>query len=241
MHTTFPTFSHNENQKATVWLLWSVCALWREGIRTISSVCMSFVKELKSLQNGGVDRLQAPRPEVQPCEPCDCVGSQLLLQLWWTPGPGVGKKTQGKKTAFVYEQSLIIKAPGWRSRKRPSHLSCLLTPGSSGACFGPRAEGSGGNGHDGDSTSRDLGGSHHSRAVWGHPGDCRGEPRGSLPTSHLPRCLGTPCCHHHLHGQQRERGPPARSTTQPPLKWWGSGSYGPQRSFKIIFKNRIGI
>lgn len=131
-------------------------------------------------------------------------------------GGGGGKKTQGKNPAFVYEQSLIIKAPGWRSRKRPSHLSCLLTPGSSGGCFCPRAKGSGGNRHDGDSTSRDLGGSHHGRVVWGHPGDCRGELRGSPPTSHLPRCLGTPCCLHHLHlhGQQRERGPPARSTTQ---------------------------
>lgn len=63
MHTTFPAFSDNENQKATVWLLWSMCALRREGIRTISSVRMSLVRELKSLRNGGVERLQAPCPE----------------------------------------------------------------------------------------------------------------------------------------------------------------------------------
>lgn len=153
-----------------------------------------------------------------------------------------GKKNQ-EKSPLLYEQNQILKALGWRSRMCLSHLTYMLVSGSSGAHFGTRAKCSRGNGHGGDSAGRDLGQPHHSWAVSGLPGKFRGAPGtvgsqaegscstvGSPPTSHLPRCLGTPdastlpwtatgmcisCLQHNS-----------------PMKQQGSCRYGPQKTGK---------
>lgn len=95
--TTFPTFSHNENQKAVVWLLWSMCALQRGGIRSISSVCVSLVNEMMSPQNGGVKGLQGPCPEIQPCKP----GTVQGLCFSSNGHQGWGEEKPGKIPTFV--------------------------------------------------------------------------------------------------------------------------------------------
>lgn len=167
VHTTLPTFSHNENQKAIVWLLWSVCALQRGAIRSISSVYVSLASEMMSLQNGGVERLQGPCPEIQPCKPGTVQG---LCSCFSSDGhQGWGKEKMGENHPFLYEQNQILKALGWRSRKCVSHLTYMCVSWFSGAHFGTRAKYCRGNGHDGASAGRELGQPQHSWAVSGLP------------------------------------------------------------------------
>lgn len=221
MHTTFPTFSYNENQKAIVWQLWSLCVLQRGGIRSISSVCVSLANEMMSAKWWGQEAAGSMSWD-SACKPGTVEGLCSCFSSDWHQG--WRKEITGKNHPLLYEQNQILKALSWKSRKCLSHLTCMCVSGSSAAHFGIKVECSRGNGNDGDSAGRDLGQPHHSWAAselpekfWralalqGH----RQRAVGSSPTSQLPRCLGTRWCQQHFHKQPRECGSPACSTTHP--------------------------
>lgn len=162
MHTTFPTFSYNENQKAIVWLLWSLCVLQRGGIRSISSVCVSLANEMMSAKWWGQEAAGSMSWD-SACKPGTVEGLCSCFSSDWHQG--WRKEITGKNHPLLYEQNQILKALSWKSRKCLSHLTCMCVSGSSAAHFGIKVECSRGNGNDGDSAGRDLGQPHHSWAA----------------------------------------------------------------------------
>lgn len=101
-----------------------------------------------------------------------------------------GKKKQWKTPAFLYEQSLIIKAAGWRSGKCPSHLSGVLNQGPPMHILAqetrdPEAMGM-------METALVIAEEHGSTQGSAGREGSPGVPWASPPTSCFPRCLGTP-------------------------------------------------